>query len=78
MKGYDRLKHTTINLSNHFTLCIRFRSSLALVVVSQPRSSSVFGSASSRCVLGGLSILRQPKDLSFLMGSLPGDEIQVL
>jgi hypothetical protein len=59
----------------NFTLCIRSRSSLTLVTISQPQFSPLFDSMPSRCALDSLSIPNQPYDLSSSTGSLPGDEI---
>lgn len=53
-----------------FTLCIRPRSTLALVVVLQPQSTPLFSST--------LSTPKQPQELSSPTGSLSEDEILVL
>jgi hypothetical protein len=69
MKGYDRLN--THNRSNQiyllfFTLCIRSSSSLASIYL---KSSPLFGSTSTRGILGGLLMPRHT------IGSLLSDGV---
>jgi hypothetical protein len=86
MKSYDRLnppQSIKSSLLLVFTLCIRSSSSLAPLYL---KSSPLFGSTSTRDVLGGLPTPRHTLrsllpdrvyDLFSPTGSLPGGEIQV-
>jgi hypothetical protein len=75
MKGYNRLAHSTIDPNQSIIIAFTFLAlGVAVISISHPQYLSHFDSASSRDVLGGLSILRHVLELSSPARSLLGGE----
>jgi hypothetical protein len=80
MKGYDQLNHPTIEpkyQSIIFTYELALGVVLALVVVSESPTFTLFDSTLSRGALGGLPTPKQPQYLSSPKGSFSKGEILV-